>query len=176
MPRPRCAPIWRVGLTMIPMIVLALLTLSTYAMAQATPDVAAAPTTAPSAAAAPVDPSQVFIGAGADGTAYKVDTGDHAWMLVSTALVLMMTGPGLALFYGGLVRRKNVLATMMQSFAITCLVAVLWMTAESPSDKPALGTALLIACPLYIIGIGVWRTIGHGAVEAAVDEAHLTTA
>ena len=42
--------------------------------------------------------------------------GDNAWMLVSSALVLMMTGPGLALFYGGLVRRKNVLATMMHSF------------------------------------------------------------
>src|SRR5690242_17205944 len=44
--------------------------------------------------------------------------GDNAWMLTSAALVLMMTGPGLALFYGGLVRRKNVLATMMQSFIL----------------------------------------------------------
>ncbi len=43
---------------------------------------------------------------------------DNAWMLTSSALVLMMTGPGLALFYGGLVRKKNVLATMMQSFAV----------------------------------------------------------
>ncbi|TJX11210.1 MAG: ammonium transporter, partial [Mesorhizobium sp.] len=49
-----------------------------------------------------------------------------AWMLTSTALVLMMTIPGLALFYGGMVRKKNVLATIMQSFAITCLVTVLW--------------------------------------------------
>jgi len=57
----------------------------------------------------------------------KLDTGDTAWMLTSTALVLMMTIPGLALFYGGMVRRKNVLATVMQSFAITCLVTVLWM-------------------------------------------------
>ena len=48
-------------------------------------------------------------------------------MLTSTALVLMMTIPGLALFYGGMVRKKNVLATVMQSFAITCLVTVLWM-------------------------------------------------
>jgi Amt family ammonium transporter len=52
--------------------------------------------------------------------------GDNAWMLVSAALVLMMTGPGLALFYGGLVRRKNVLATMMQSFALMAIVTVLW--------------------------------------------------
>ncbi|HEY3704151.1 MAG TPA: ammonium transporter [Terracidiphilus sp.] len=53
-------------------------------------------------------------------------SGDNAWMLVSAALVLMMTGPGLALFYGGLVRRKNILATMMQSFAMMGLVTILW--------------------------------------------------
>jgi len=52
--------------------------------------------------------------------------GDNAWMLMSAALVLMMTGPGLALFYGGLVRRKNVLGTMMQSFILMALVTVLW--------------------------------------------------
>src|SRR6202521_5018397 len=51
---------------------------------------------------------------------------DNAWMLVSAALVLMMTGPGLALFYGGLVRHKNVLAIMMQSFALMALITVLW--------------------------------------------------
>ena len=52
--------------------------------------------------------------------------GDNAWMLMSSALVLMMTGPGLALFYGGLVRRKNVLGTMMQSFILMAVVTVLW--------------------------------------------------
>jgi len=52
--------------------------------------------------------------------------GDNAWMLTSAALVLMMTGPGLALFYGGLVRRKNTLAIMMQSFAMMGLITVLW--------------------------------------------------
>src|SRR5262245_22418213 len=57
----------------------------------------------------------------------KIDTGDTAWMLTSTALVLMMTIPGLALFYGGMVRRKNVLATVAQSFGATCLITVLWM-------------------------------------------------
>jgi ammonium transporter, Amt family len=51
---------------------------------------------------------------------------DNAWMLVSAALVLLMTGPGLALFYGGLVRKKNVLATMLQSFAMMSLVTILW--------------------------------------------------
>ncbi len=70
----------------------------------------AAPAAAEAAAAAPV----------------KLDSGDTAWMLTSTALVLMMTIPGLALFYGGMVRKMNVLATVMQSFAITCLVTVLW--------------------------------------------------
>ncbi|MBE0660113.1 MAG: ammonium transporter [Bryobacteraceae bacterium] len=53
-------------------------------------------------------------------------SGDNAWMLVCTALVLMMTGPGLALFYGGLVRKKNILATMMQSFIMMALASILW--------------------------------------------------
>lgn len=52
--------------------------------------------------------------------------GDNAWMLVCSALVLMMTGPGLALFYGGLVRKKNVLATMMQSFIMMAVITVIW--------------------------------------------------
>ena len=51
---------------------------------------------------------------------------DNAWMLVSSALVLMMTAPGLALFYGGLVRRKNVLGTMMHSFILMAVVTVIW--------------------------------------------------
>ena len=55
-----------------------------------------------------------------------IDTGDTAWLLTSTALVLMMSIPGLALFYGGLVRKKNVLATLLQTFAVTALVSVLW--------------------------------------------------
>ena len=64
--------------------------------------------------------------AAAEAVTPKIDTGDTAWMLTSTALVLMMTIPGLALFYGGMVRKMNVLAIMMQSFAICCLVTVLW--------------------------------------------------
>ena len=59
----------------------------------------------------------------------KLDSGDTAWMLTSTALVLMMTIPGLALFYAGMVRKKTVLATMMQSFMICCLITVVWMVA-----------------------------------------------
>jgi len=58
-----------------------------------------------------------------------LDSGDTAWMLVSTAIVLMMSIPGLALFYGGLVRKKNVLATMMQTFAAVSLISILWLVA-----------------------------------------------
>ncbi len=65
------------------------------------------------------------------GTAFaaapKIDSGDTAWMITSSALVLMMTIPGLALFYGGMVRKKNVLATLAQSFGATCIITVLWM-------------------------------------------------
>ncbi len=58
-----------------------------------------------------------------------IDTGDTAWILTSTALVLFMTLPGLALFYGGLVRAKNVLSVLMQCFAITCIVTIVWVIA-----------------------------------------------
>ena len=64
--------------------------------------------------------------AAADAKPPPVDTGDTAWMLTSTALVLMMTVPGLALFYAGMVRKKNVLATLMQAFAVCCLVTITW--------------------------------------------------
>ena len=76
---------------------------------------------APAAAPAPTKPEVV--------EASKVNSGDTAWMMTSTALVLFMTIPGLALFYGGMVRKKNVLATLMQSFAITCLVTLVWVIA-----------------------------------------------
>jgi Amt family ammonium transporter len=72
----------------------------------------AAAAAAPAAPAAPPSP---------------INTGDTAWMLTSTALVLMMTIPGLALFYGGMVRKKNVLATIGQAFGATCIITVLWM-------------------------------------------------
>ncbi len=65
----------------------------------------------------------------AEDSATALDSGDTAWLLTSTAIVLMMTIPGLALFYGGMVRKKNVLSMLMQSFAITCVVSILWMIA-----------------------------------------------
>jgi Amt family ammonium transporter len=58
--------------------------------------------------------------------ASAISNGDNAWMLVCAALVLMMSGPGLALFYGGLVRKKNILGTMMQTFAMMAVITVLW--------------------------------------------------
>ncbi len=77
----------------------------------------------------PPAPGQTPAAAPAAQPAPTLDRGDTAWMLVSTVLVLFMTIPGLALFYGGMVRKKNVLATLMQSFAITCLVSILWLIA-----------------------------------------------
>jgi Amt family ammonium transporter len=64
--------------------------------------------------------------AGEDGL-LKIDTGDTAWLLISSALVLCMTLPGLALFYGGLVRGKNVLGTIMHTMVILCLISLLWV-------------------------------------------------
>ena len=60
-------------------------------------------------------------------TAQKLDTGNTAWILTSTALVLFMTLPGLSLFYGGLVRAKNVLSVLMQCFTIACAVSIVWL-------------------------------------------------
>src|SRR5579862_9548401 len=83
-----------------------------------------------------VAPQEIRVAAGAEvqaqisaleqQVANARSAGDNAWMLVCAALVLMMTGPGLALFYAGLVRKKNVLATMMQSFILMGVVTVLW--------------------------------------------------
>src|SRR5690349_24652352 len=95
-------------------------TTATTASAPAADASAAPAASAPadaSVAAAPAAPTAPF---SVDSS--KISSGDTAWMLTSTALVLFMTIPGLALFYGGMVRKKNVLATVMQSFASTCLV------------------------------------------------------
>ena len=68
----------------------------------------------------------VFVAPGAVA-AEGLDSGNTAWVLTSTALVLFMTIPGLSLFYGGLVRGKNVLSVLMQCFSLTCLMSILWM-------------------------------------------------
>ncbi len=103
------------------------LTLADEAAAPAAAPAAAAP--AAPAAAAPAAAAPAAAPAAPAPVAQKLDSGNTAWMLTSTALVLLMTIPGLALFYGGMVRKKNVLATLMQSFSITALVTVLWMVA-----------------------------------------------
>ena len=89
-----------------------------------------------------------------------LNAGDTAWMLTSTALVLLMTIPGLALFYGGMVRKRNVLATLMQSFSICCLVTVLWMVAGySLAFSP--GNAWIGGLDqLMLRGLGVQRLTG----------------
>ncbi|HXH51203.1 MAG TPA: ammonium transporter [Terriglobia bacterium] len=91
-------------------------------VAQTDQQPAVAAQAAPSSQAAVADRLQKLESAVADAQS----AGDNAWMLACAALVLMMTGPGLALFYGGLVRKKNVLATMMQSFSMMALITVIW--------------------------------------------------
>src|SRR3954453_9060222 len=91
----------------------------TYAEEAAAP--AAAADAAPPACAGNADPKLAVL------EKCTPNAGDTAWMITSSALVLMMTIPGLGLFYGGMVRKKNVLATLAQSFGATCLITVLWM-------------------------------------------------
>jgi len=93
------------------------------AIAQTAAGAPAAAAPAPAAAAAPATPAPTTTAPAPP----KIDTGDTAWMLTSSVLVLMMTIPGLALFYAGMVRKKNILATLAQSFAATALITVLWM-------------------------------------------------
>jgi Amt family ammonium transporter len=128
------------------------LVLSSASMRVAADEAPAAPAAAAPAAPAPAAaaPTEPYLAKFTD-----INSGDTAWMLTSTALVLMMTIPGLALFYAGMVRKKNILATLMQSFAITCLVTILWWVigyslAFTPGSTPYLG--------------GVSRAFFHGVV------------
>jgi Amt family ammonium transporter len=98
----------------------------------------------------------------------KIDSGDTAWMLTSAALVLMMTGPGLALFYSGLVRRKNVLATMMQSFVLMAAVSMVWAV---------VGYSLAFDAGTPFIGgvhFAFLRNVGADPVEYASTIPHTT--
>jgi len=116
-------------------------------MAQTT---AQAPPAAGAPAAAPAPPP-------------KIDTGDTAWVLVSTALVLAMTAPGLALFYGGMVREKNALGTIMQSFIVLCLISVQWVLwGYSLAFGPDHG---------HIIGGLEWFGLKDVKIDAASDYA-----
>ena len=130
-------------------------------------DASAAPAgAATAAAAAPAAPTEPTIMKFSD-----INSGDTAWMLTSSALVLMMTIPGLALFYGGMVRKKNILATLAQSFAITCLVTVLWWIigyslAFTPGSTPYLGS---LTSRLFMNGM----VYMHDAMKLSVS--HLGT-
>jgi ammonium transporter, Amt family len=90
-------------------------------------------------------------------------SGDNAWMLMSCALVLMMTGPGLALFYGGLVRKKNVLGTMMQSFVLMAVATLMWATVgyslSFGEGSPFLGDLRY----MFLEGVGAAPNADYGA-------------
>ena len=113
------------------------------------------------------------------------------WNMIVPTLYLLRANPWfttaacVALALTQLTNWKFVHPMQVRRFRpLTVSVTVLWLatvlltTYETPNHKPAspLGTALLIACPLYIVGIGVWRTIGHGALEAAAAESHVASA
>ena len=120
-------------------------------------------TTATPAAAAAAPAAAAAAPAAAAAAAPALNSGDTAWMLTSMALVLMMTIPGLGLFYGGMVRKKNVLATLMQSFAITCVVTVLWYVVgysiAFTNDDPANpGKFIGSFAHVFLNGIGINST------------------
>jgi ammonium transporter, Amt family len=104
-------------------VALLLVSLSPSSLPAQTPDV---PIPASHSTEAPSGAQAQRLAALEQQAAEAKSSADNAWMLVSAALVLLMTGPGLALFYGGLVRKKNVLATMMQSFAMMAVITVVW--------------------------------------------------
>ena len=115
------------------------------------------------AVAAPAAAAVVAAPATAPAAAAVVNSGDTAWVLVSTALVLLMTIPGLALFYGGLVRRKNVLSILMQCFFLACLVTVQWVVfgyslAFGPDVKGFIGNLS-------------WAMLSHVGAEPNADYA-----
>ncbi|HMI95093.1 MAG TPA: ammonium transporter [Micropepsaceae bacterium] len=125
----------------------------------APPDVTAQAAPAPDAAPAPAEAAPAPAAAepaaaAAPAAPPMINSGDTAWMITSSALVLMMTIPGLALFYGGMVRKKNVLATLAQSFGATCIITVLWMIigySLAFTTNPDAGTNAFIGSVNYLL-------------------------
>ncbi len=108
----------------------------------------------------------------------KVDSGDNAWMLTSSALVLMMTGPGLALFYSGLVRKKNVLSVMMQCIFLMCLMTVIWalygFTISFGGDRAGWGDARYLFMNGVRAGIERWQVyVGYLAADQCACGDHM---
>ena len=133
------------------------------APAAATADAASAAPASATPTTAPTEPTVVKTS--------DINSGDTAWMMTSTALVLMMTIPGLALFYAGMVRKKNVLATLMQSFAITCLVTILWwVIGYSLAFTPGSSAYLGGTSRLFLNGM----VFMHDAMKLSVSHLGLT--
>src|SRR5439155_26344719 len=109
--RTRAAPVKRLRIALPTVLVLDVTPRAVLAQQPASPPGPAAPP-------APASPAAL---------ASIIARGDTAWMLSATALVLLMTAPGLALFYGGMVRQKNALATLMQSFIIMAIISIQWV-------------------------------------------------
>jgi len=107
----------RLTFALAALLVLGATTFVTFAQQPAPPpaSIPAPPADAPAAPAPAAAPAS------------KIDKGDTAWLLTSSVLVLMMTVPGLALFYGGMVRQKNALATLMHSFIIAAVISIQWI-------------------------------------------------
>jgi Amt family ammonium transporter len=101
----------------------------------------------------------------ADSAPPKIDGADTAWVLVSSALVLMMTIPGLAMFYGGMVRRKNVLSTLMQSFILAAVVSIQWVV---------VGYSIAFAPGTPLFGSLAWIGL-HGVSASAPNPAYSAT-
>ena len=144
------------GLALAALLAVSLAPHSAHAQTNPNAATAAAPTpalnaTGPAAAPAAAAATGTTTPAVASAAPFKTDSGDTAWMLTSTALVLMMTIPGLALFYGGMVRKKNVIATVAQSFAITAVVTLVWFVA---AYSMAFGTDASAAANKYWGGLG----------------------
>jgi Amt family ammonium transporter len=111
-------------------------------------------------------PSAADIAALKQAVAEAKNSADNTWMLVSSALVLMMTGPGLALFYSGLVRKKNVLGTMMQSFAMMAIITVTWAIASYSLAFDA-GTSFIGGLHhLFLIGVGTKPDLAYASFPA----------
>ena len=132
------------------------------------PASAAAATSAPAAAAtpaaAPAAPAADAPAPKCGDKGFDCNKGDVSWMMTSTAFVLLMTVPGLALFYSGMVRNKNALSTVMQSFAIFCVVAVLWViygysAAEAVGRNPRMLSSGQHDADFYA---GMWARIHAG--------------
>ncbi len=162
---------WKFAARLLPLIALVLFLPIAGAFADDQP----APAAAAPAAAAPASPPACAGPVAATDTSPAVpavltkctpNSGDTAWMLTSMALVLMMTIPGLGLFYGGMVRKKNVGDTVMTSFAITCLVTVLWMiinySTAFTSGTPLFGNFVLFGGFSRAFLQGILSDIGNG--------------